>query len=201
MNDISHQFLLYAFLQIWGGACYLSNKICFSRAERSQTDEMKRAWRIRSWAVYLAGVPAWVIVFVGEQNWIAASIEAGGTPSMAAGLVMAARGKGDSPKWLDRLAQVCIVFGIGISVSDNGGFTLATQYLELGVTAGFLLGTYFMAKQKSSGYLWLMLGNVSCAALMGLQGYYLLMVQQTVSLVFVTDGYRTQKRNCSEIAI
>ena len=58
-----------------------------------------------------------------------------------------------------------------------------------------------MAKQESSGYLWLMVGNVSCAALMGLQGYYLLMVQQTVSLVFVADGYRIQKRNCPQIAI
>ncbi|QGY40812.1 hypothetical protein GM415_11980 [Pseudodesulfovibrio cashew] len=183
-------------LQIWGGACYLLNKVCFSRAERSLTHEQNRTWRIWSWCVYLAGLPAWVIVLVSEHNWIAATVESGGAPAMTIGLVIALRGHGREPKWLDFLARYSVILGLGLSLYDFGGITTVNQVLELCIAAGFLMGTYLMAKDKIHGYFWLMLGNVSCSALMGIQHYYILMVQQLLSLFFVVDAYRT-RRNAS----
>jgi len=41
---------------------------------------------------------------------------------------------------------------------------------------------------------WFILGNVSCAMLMGLEGYNLLMIQQLISLIFVVDAYLANKR-------
>lgn len=55
-------------LQIWGGAAYPLNKICFSLAERSTGQDMNRTWRLRSWGIYLADLPAWVTVFAMEHN-------------------------------------------------------------------------------------------------------------------------------------
>ena len=72
-------------LQIWGGSCYLSNKILFSVAE-SQSESIKRKLKIFGWLTYLLGVPAWVIILVSHNDWIAASIEAGGIPAMLLGL-------------------------------------------------------------------------------------------------------------------
>lgn len=175
-------------LQFWGGACYLLNKVCFSRAERSMDPGTRRRWRIRSWSIYLAGLPAWVMVLSAEHNWIAAAVESGGAPAMAAGLIIALRGKGREPRWLDTLARVSVVFGMTLSCWEYGGIKTLTQLLELGIAAGFLLGTYLTARESIQGYFWLMLGNVTCAALMGLQGYYILSLQQLVSLIFVTDA-------------
>jgi hypothetical protein len=75
-------------LQIWGGLFYLLNKIFFSQAERSKTTMRRRVWRIRSWIVYLAGLPAWIIVFTSEHNWIAAGVESGGAPAIIVGLII-----------------------------------------------------------------------------------------------------------------
>lgn len=60
------------------------------------------------------------------------------------------------------------------------------------------MGTYLMAKDNIQGYFWLMLGNVSCAALMGIQGYPILSAQQLVSLIFVTDAYRSRRRQTNK---
>lgn len=56
------------------------------------------------------------------------------------------------------------------------------------------MGTYMIAKDKAQGYFWLMLGNVSCAFLMGIEGYFVLMAQQMISLIFVTDAYLVRMR-------
>jgi hypothetical protein len=181
-------------LQIWGGSSYLLNKICFSRAERSAAPDANKAWRLRSWAVFLAGLPAWVTVFILEHNWIAAAVEAGGAPAMLMGFIVAQRGHGREPRWLDYLARFSVVFGLAASLYDFGGITTLTQVYELCVAAGFLIGTYFSAKDNVNGYFGFMLGNLSCAVLMGNQGYYILMAQQLVSLVFVADAYRARRR-------
>ncbi|WP_320169403.1 hypothetical protein [Maridesulfovibrio sp.] len=184
----------YDILQIWGGLFYLLNKFFFSRAERSSKEFNRKSWRIRSWVVYLAGLPAWIIVFVSEHNWIAASVESGGAPAMISGLIIAWRGHGAEPKWLNILAKASVAVGLGISLYEYGGLTDTTQLLELGIAAGFLLGTYMMAQDDQQGYLWLMLGNVSCAALMGLQGFYILMAQQLISLIFVIDAFLIRRK-------
>jgi len=181
-------------LQIWGGVFYLLNKIFFSRAERSKNERLRRVWRIRSWIVYLAGLPAWVVVFISEHNWIAAGVESGGAPAMTIGLIIAWRGHGNEPKWLDYVAKISVLIGLTLSFYEFGGIKTLNQFLELGIAAGFLMGTYMMAKDKVQGYFWLMLGNVSCASLMGLEGFFVLMAQQTVSLFFVTDAYLARKQ-------
>jgi len=181
-------------LQIWGGVFYLLNKIFFSRAERSKNERFRRVWRIRSWIVYLAGLPAWVVVFISEHNWIAAGVESGGAPAMTIGLIIAWRGHGNEPKWLDYVAKLSVLIGLTLSFYEFGGIKTLNQFLELGIAAGFLMGTYMMAKDKVQGYFWLMLGNVSCASLMGLEGFFVLMAQQTVSLFFVTDAYLARKQ-------
>ena len=181
-------------LQIWGGVFYLLNKIFFSRAERSKNERLRRVWRIRSWIVYLTGLPAWVVVFISEHNWIAAGVESGGAPAMTIGLIIAWRGHGNEPKWLDYVAKISVLIGLTLSFYEFGGIKTLNQFLELGIAAGFLMGTYMIAKDKVQGYFWLMLGNVSCASLMGLEGFFVLMAQQTVSLFFVTDAYLARKQ-------
>ena len=186
--------MLDLFLQIWGGIFYLLNKVFFSRAERSTSEQQKKSWRIRSWVVYMAGLPAWVVVFISEHNWIAAAVESGGSPAMVVGLIIAWRGHGKEPRWLDYIARISVLIGLTISVYEFGGIKTLNQFLELGITAGFLLGTYFMAKDKTQGYFWLMLGNVSCAVLMGIEGYSVLMIQQMISFIFVTDACLARKK-------
>ncbi len=181
-------------LQIWGGLFYLLNKVFFSQAERSKTINGRKIWRIRSWIVYLAGLPAWVVVFISEHNWIAAGVESGGAPAMLVGLIIALRGHGAEPKWLDSISKISVLVGLALSVYEFGGIKNLSQLLELGIAAGFLMGTYMMAKDNAQGYLWLMLGNVSCASLMGIEGYFIFMTQQLVSLAFVTDAFLTRRK-------
>ena len=142
----------------------------------------------------MTGLPAWIFIFVFEHNWIAAAVESGGAPSMLMGLILARRGGGKEPKGLDTIARIAVLMGIAISFYEFGGIKTLNQLLELGIAAGFLMGTYMMAKNKTQGYLWLMLGNVSCASLMGIEGYRVLMAQQLVSLVFVTDAFLTRTK-------
>lgn len=181
---------MHTALQLWGGAAYLIHKICLSRAERSADSQANQRWRLRSWTVFLAGLPAWVIVFMSERDWIAAAVESGGVPAIIIGMIIALRGHGTEPRWLDRLARFSVVAGLGASLYDFGGITTINQILELAIAAGFLMGTYLLAKDRTQGYFWFMLGNVSCSILMGIQGYTVLMAQQAVSLVFVVDAYR-----------
>ena len=180
-------------LQIWGGVFYLLNKVFFSQAERSKTIRARKIWRIRSWIVYLTGLPAWIVVFMSEHNWIAAGVESGGAPAMLVGLIIAWRGHGAEPKWLDNFAKLSVLVGFALSVYEFGGIKNLSQFLELGIAAGFLMGTYMMAKDNAQGYLWLMLGNVTCASLMGIESFYILMIQQMVSLCFVSDAFLVRR--------
>ena len=144
------------FLQIWGGVFYLLNKFFFSRAERTRGD-LKRQWRIRAWAVYLVGLPA-ILVFYGLQsNWMVVFVEAGGGPGMLFGLIAARRGLDHASKFWERFAIGAAVVGIAVSLIHIGWFTRITQVFELGLAAGFLCGTILVAKQKGIGYLFYML--------------------------------------------
>ncbi len=184
--------MFHGVLQAWGGIFYLLNKVFFSRAERS--DGVKQqTWRIRSWTVYIIGLPAWVIIFVSERNWMVASVEAGGAVVMVFGLVVALRGIKYAPRWLSSIARIAAIAGIAYSIHDFGGITQLTQVLELGIVAGFLIGTYLLAKQRPTGYLWFILMNCSNAILMGVEHYPWLVLQQIASLGFVMDAYFIQR--------
>jgi hypothetical protein len=182
-------------LQLWGGIFYLLNKIFFSLAERSD-EAGKREWLIRSWWVYIIGLPPWVIILAWERNWMVAAVEAGGAPAMVLGLINAMRHADEKePVWLDYIARIAAVAGISYSLYDFGGITTQTQLLELGVVAGFLVGTYQLAKKRmASGYIWFMVMNASNGLLMHVQSYPWLALQQALSLVFIIDAYLMQKR-------
>jgi len=186
-------------LQWMGGICYFLNKVFLSFTERARyrgKAESERRWRIASWTVYLSGLPAWIIIFVSRRNWIAASVEASGAPAMLLGLMLALRGiETKPPGWLDRTALVCMPLGFAYSLYDIGPMTTFTQWLEVGLALGFLVGTYRLAKQKTDGYRWFALMNLSCGTLMGIQGYPWLALQQALSLLFVADAYRAGRRN------
>lgn len=180
------------FFQAWGGGFYLLNKIFFAFAE-GKSKAFKRRLKIAGWLVYLAGVPAWVTILVGKHDWIAASIEAGGVPSMLFGLATAYQGAAHPNKVFDATAAFFtygfLLLGVGYSVYDYGGITSLSQLLEIGVMIGFLVGSYLLAKNNPHGWGYFMLMNGSMAALMFMQHKPLLGVQQLISLGFVIYGF------------
>ena len=180
-------------LQAWGGGFYLVNKILFALAE-GKSPNIKRKFKIYGWAIYLLGVPAWVIILLSKQNWIAASIEAGGVPSMLFGLYTVYKNARTQNKIFSNIAYVftygAITLGVGYSLYDNKGISSFSQILEIGVMIGFLLGSYLLAKNNRSGWLFFILMNASMAALMFVQHKPLLLLQQIVSLCFVLYGFR-----------
>lgn len=180
------------FLQCWAAGAYLCNKILFALAE-AKVDALKRKMKIIGWVVYIIGVPAWVIILVGKQNWIAASIEAGGLPAMFLGLYNTIHHNKKHNPWFTRIVTVCtlaaLLFGLGFSIHQHGGLSSLSQYLEMGVMAGFLLGSYLLARNNINGWLLFMLMNISMAWLMFMQQKHILGIQQLISLGFVLYGY------------
>jgi len=185
-------------LQIWGGGFYLTNKILFAVAEGKNPD-IKRRLKIYGWVIYILGVPAWVIILLSKHDWIAASIEGGGVPSMLFGLYTAYKNQNRPNIHFDRVASVItysfIVLGMGYSFLDYGGITSASQILEIGTMIGFLSGSYLLAKNDIRGWLFFMLMNGSMASLMLLQQKPLLSIQQVISLCFVIYGFMASKKS------
>ncbi|SCY28464.1 hypothetical protein [Desulfoluna spongiiphila] len=179
-------------LQLWGGSFYLINKMCFSLAE-GRGESRKRQLKLWGWGIYILGVPAWVTILILKHNWIAASIEAGGIPSMALGLFSVYRNNGKNHGALDGVATVCtygfMVLGAGFSLYDYHGLNSVSQVLEIGVMVGFLMGSYYLAKERHIGWLFFMLMNGSMGTLMLLQEKPILAFQQGVSLCFVMYGF------------
>jgi len=104
-----------------------------------------------------------------------------------------ARGKKPSKgvyRLVTALTYAALAIGVANSLYVYGGLTTSSQFLEIGVMFGFLLSGYYIAKDKSVGWLFFMLGNISMAALMFIEGAVILMVQQLISLVFVVYGYK-----------
>lgn len=192
--------MLNFILQIWGGLFYLLNKLYFSKAERSVTLRHQQKWRVWAWIAYLIGLPPWILIFISERNWIAAAVESSGAPAMLIGLSAAWHGQTHFHEyaWLDHLAKLMIFIGLALSFYDFGGLATLNQFLELGIAAGFLMGTYLLAKTNPNGYFWLMVGNISAALLMMRQGYLLLMTQQIISLGLVLDAHRVQRRKIKD---
>jgi len=184
-------------LQIWGGSFYLLNKIFFVFAE-GKTPSKKRQLRLIGWIIYILGVPAWVIILVSKHNWIAASMEAGGVPAMMFGLYNAYHDVVHPSKVLDRITSTItyamLIFGVSYSFYDYGGISSLTQFLEIGTTAGFLLGSYLLAKKDSKGWLFFMLMNGCMASLMFVHHKPLLALQQLTSLCFVIYGFSAARK-------
>lgn len=179
-------------LQVWGGGFYLLNKIFFAFAE-GKNENTKRQLKISGWTIYILGVPAWVIILISKHDWIAASIETGGVPSMLFGLFTVYQNAESPNKIFDIIASsftyAFLILGVSYSVYDYGGITSVSQILEIGVMIGFLIGSYLLAKNNSYGWLFFMLMNGSMAALMLIQNKPFLSIQQLVSLCFVIYAF------------
>lgn len=185
---------LLFWMQILGGLFYLLNKIFFCLKERSSGEDA-RLWGIRAWVVYILGLVPWLVILSHKDDWMIVFVEAGGLPSMLLGLVLAFKNdkmKKTTEVALDWFARICAVFGIGYSMYHFGLMTNLTQWYELGGVIGFLVGTYRLAKDRLDGYGWFMLMNGSVGLLMYTQGYTVLGIQQTLSLVFVVDAYKVK---------
>ena len=182
--------------QLWGGSCYLANKILFALSEGKQGPSYRKT-RSLGWAVYIFGVPPWVFILVQNENWIAASIEVGGLPAMCLGLYLSWYEHKKPPKQVyhlvTALTYASLLLGISNSLYVHNGLSSVSQMLEIGVMFGFLLSGYYIAKGNACGWLYFMLGNVNMAILMGMQGAFVLMAQQLISLCFVFYGYSKSK--------
>ena len=128
-----------------------------------------------------------------KQNWIAASIEAGGIPAMILGLFTVYTHNKKPLIGLNTAASlftyVFMIFGLGYSIYDARGLNSLSQLLEMGVMVGFLLGSYLLAKNRRSGWLFFMLMNGSMGLLMMLQAKPILAIQQALSFCFVVYGF------------
>ena len=179
-------------LQIWGGTFYLLNKLFFALSEARQGSS-KKNFRLSAWSIYILGVPAWVIILVDHQDWIAASIEAGGIPAMLLGLYNAYHDNKKPYKLLINIVTLCtysaLFLGLVYSINHHAGISSLSQVLEIGVMLGFLLGSYYMAQHNRLGWLFFMLMNLSMAALMFFQEKPILMAQQLISFCFVIYGF------------
>ncbi len=186
--------MLIDILQCWGGGWFLANKFAYSRAERLTDEASKRRWRVWSWILYMVGLPAWFAIFVMDRNWMVMLVEMSGVPSLILGLLIALRGVGREPSWLSRTAYVSAALGLGLSLYDRSGFHEFGQALEIISVAGFLIGTPLIAKHRPSGYLWYLPMNGAMAALVALNGHWILCIQQVASLGFVLDAYLRARR-------
>jgi len=190
-------------LQVWGGGFYLLNKIFFAFSETKIAEENRRL-KMFAWSAFIIGVPAWLIILVGQNNWIAASVEVGGVPAMLLGLYNTYHNSQKPSRLFNKSVTVCtyssLVFGLVYSLQYHMGITSLTQILEMGVMLGFLFGSYLMAKNNPRGWLFFMLMNLSMASLMFLQGKVILMLQQLLSLCFVIYGFKKSSNPVSKKA-
>jgi hypothetical protein len=178
------------FLQIFGGAGYLLAQILLAAAESRSNS---RKLRIAGWLAYLAGMPAWIILLIGKNDWIVAGIDAGSIPSMILGIVIAWKQDAHIPKMLDVAAKhttiLMITLSLVVSIYHFHGIKTLSQALEITVAVAFLSGSYLLAKKKPEGWL---LFSASCTCmvmLMAMQSKTVLLVQQGLSLIVVAAAY------------
>jgi hypothetical protein len=188
-------------LQLWGGLFYLFAKIFLAHAE----GEKNSKWRKYDWIIYLLGIPPWVIVLALNHNWIAMAIEAGGAPAIILGIIVAVRQLEHAPYLLEKGTQiftwVLIIFGTIYSIYDFGGINTFSQILELGVTVGFLLGTYLLAKKDGQGWFCFIIMNASMGTLMAIQEKWIFTLLQVVSICFVIYGFIKSKRQNKKVNV
>lgn len=174
-------------LSCWGGSFFFLNKVFFLITEWITDEQVEQRWRIRSWAIYLAGVVPWLVIFAINERWIALAIEVTGIPTLVLGL-LSAKEPGKEHKWLDRTALIIVGAVTVFSIWQARELTY-THLLELGIAIGFFYGAYLLAKKNHYGYLFFVLMNVSNAWLQQIDGAPLLMTQQIASAIIVATAF------------
>jgi hypothetical protein len=178
------------FLQCWGGAGYLFAKIFIVRAEFLENE---KNCRLIGWIVYLLGLPAWVILLISRQNWIAAAIETAGVPAIVLGIVLTWKQSYIPNKNIDWSIRIftflMILLGVTFSIYTFNGIRTFSQLLEIIIIFGYLVSNYLLAKRNPYAWLMFMVGLISMSILMYIQDKPILCVQQLVSLIPVIIGF------------
>ena len=177
------------FFQIWGGTGYFLAKAFLVRAEF--VDDGRKA-RLAGWVAYLLGLPAWVFLFAGKQDWIAAAMEIAGVPAMILGVVMTWQYKNNPHKIIDfgikLFTGLMIIIGVSYSVHVFNGIKTFSQILEIVSIIGYLAGTNLLAKRNPFAWLLYMIAHSSMSLLMYIQGKPILCVQQIIAVILVIAG-------------
>jgi hypothetical protein len=178
------------FLQWWGGIGYLLSKIFIVRSEFLKSG---RNSRLIGWFAYLVGMPAWIILLLSRQNWIASAVEIAGIPSVILGIVLTWKQNNNPNKYIDGSIRVfialVILLGVVSSIYTFGGIKTFSQVLEILIIFGILLSNYLLAKKNPFGWLTFTLGLTSTSILMYIQNKPILCIQQLVSLIPVIIGF------------
>jgi hypothetical protein len=178
------------FLQIWGGIGYFLAKVLLVRAEFVNND---RNLRLTGWIVYLLGLPAWVILLVSRQNWIASAIETAGVPAIILGIVMTWRQNNNPNKIIDWSIRIftclMIILGVSYSIYTFNGIRTFSQILEIIIIFGYLVSNYLLAKRNPFAWLMFMVGLISMSVLMYIQDKPILCIQQLISLIPAIIGF------------
>jgi hypothetical protein len=188
------------FLQIWGGIGYLSSKIFIVRAEFLSYG---RNCRLIGWIAYLLALPAWVILLVSRQNWIASAVETAGIPSIVLGIVITWKQNNNPNKYIDWSIRIftgiMILLGIVSSIYTFGGIKTFSQILEIIIIFGYLLSNYLLARRSPYAWLMFMAGLISMSLLMFIQNKPILCIQQLVSLIPVIIGFRVCMKKAKSV--
>ncbi|MHB9295254.1 hypothetical protein PilKf_00996 [Pillotina sp. SPG140] len=178
------------FLQCWGGIGYFLAKILLVRADFVENDKNVR---LAGWIVYLLGLPAWVILLISEQDWIASAIETAGVPAIILGMVMTWKQIKNPNKYIDWAIRIftCIMILTGTiySIYTFNGIKTFSQILEIIIIFGYLVSNYLLAKRNRYAWLMFMVGLISMSMLMYIQNKPILCIQQLVSLIPVMIGF------------
>jgi hypothetical protein len=178
------------FLQCWGGAGYFLAKVLLVRAEFVENN---RSLRLLGWFVYLLGVPAWVILLAGRQDWIAAAIETAGVPAIFLGIVMTWKQSNTPNKIIDWGIRIftcfMIVIGVSYSVYTFNGIRTLSQILEIIIIFGYLVSNYLLANRNPFAWRMFMTGLISMSILMYIQDKPILCIQQLISLIPAVIGF------------
>jgi hypothetical protein len=178
------------FLQWWGGIGYLLSKIFIVRSEFLENGKNSR---LIGWFAYLVGMPAWIILLLSKQSWIASAVEIAGIPSVILGIVLTWKQNNNPNKYIDGSIRVfialVILLGVVSSIYTFGGIRTFSQVLEILIIFGILLSNYLLARKNPFGWLTFTLGLTSTSILMYIQNKMVLCVQQLVSLIPVIIGF------------
>jgi hypothetical protein len=178
------------FLQWWGGIGYLLSKIFIVRSEFLENGKNSR---LIGWFAYLVGMPAWIILLLSRQNWIASAVEIAGIPSVILGIVLTWKQNNNPNKYIDGSIRVfialVILLGVVSSIYTFGGIKTFSQVLEILIIFGILLSNYLLARKNPFGWLTFTLGLTSTSILMYIQNKPILCIQQLVSLIPVIIGF------------
>jgi hypothetical protein len=158
-------------IQLWGGIFYITAKILLSYSE----GKMNYKFRLYGWIIFIIGLPAHIMIFILNGNWIALAAEASGGLSIILGIIYI---KKKIPRLVDNFIKTFtfVIITIGIIYSIYKFRSIATFLLEIGVMTGFLIGTYLLAKKNFNGWLWFMLMSLSTGIIMIMSKGKLIMV-------------------------